>query len=114
MASKLISFRVLDEVVEALQAQALDDESLNLTAQRLLTELLGIPTVNKAVDSTTSVLTQSSVNSQQSVDSLVNSVVNSSVFVSALEERRASLVTAENQRLAEVEERLEALEKPEA
>lgn len=47
---KLISFRLSDANVEALQAQGLPEESLNLTAQRVLREALGVSPVDKTVD----------------------------------------------------------------
>lgn len=41
MASRLIQFRLSDEELQALQASSVEGESLNLTAQRLLKQLLG-------------------------------------------------------------------------
>ncbi|MEA5620883.1 hypothetical protein VB711_24035 [Cronbergia sp. UHCC 0137] len=41
MVSKAFSFRLPDEVVEALESQGLENETLNQTAQRVLTESLG-------------------------------------------------------------------------
>lgn len=45
MTSKVISFRLSDAEIEALQAlQSSDDESLNQTAARLLRGIIGTPT----------------------------------------------------------------------
>jgi hypothetical protein len=45
MSSKVISFRLSDAEIEALQAlQSSDDESLNQTAARLLRGIIGTPT----------------------------------------------------------------------
>lgn len=44
MSSKVISFRLSDAEIEALQAlQSSDDESLNQTAARLLRGIIGTP-----------------------------------------------------------------------
>lgn len=43
MASQVISFRFNETEAEALEAQKLEGESLNQTAQRLLREALGVP-----------------------------------------------------------------------
>jgi hypothetical protein len=43
MASQVISFRLSEVETEALEAQKLEGESLNQTAQRLLKEVLGVP-----------------------------------------------------------------------
>ena len=54
MASKLISYRLEDDLVEALTALSEPGESLNLTAQRLMKQMLlaGVDkTVNSSVDS---------------------------------------------------------------
>jgi hypothetical protein len=44
MVSKQFSFRLADEVVEALEALQLEGESLNQTAQRFIVESLGLST----------------------------------------------------------------------
>jgi hypothetical protein len=44
MVSKQFSFRLADEVVEALEALQLEGESLNQTAQRILTKSVGLST----------------------------------------------------------------------
>lgn len=44
MASQLISFRLTETEIEALKERAVGDESLNLIAQRLLRENLGVST----------------------------------------------------------------------
>ena len=128
MASKLISFRISDDAVEALQAQTVGNESLNLVAQRLLSELLGVPTDSKPTGEFTSASVQSPVNSQQIIDDLVNNLANSQqvvdslvnriianeMFTEALEKKLTPLVMSGNQRLTEAEERIEMLEKTRA
>lgn len=91
MAGKLISFRLSEADVEALQAQGLPEESLNLTAQRVLREALGVSTVDKTVDR--------AVNSID-LDSRIGAIV---------ESKTAFLVTGLNQKLKELEEKLEKL-----
>lgn len=44
MVSKQFSFRLADEVVEALEELQLEGESLNQTAQRILTKSVGLST----------------------------------------------------------------------
>ena len=44
MVSKQFSFRLADEVVEALEGLQLEGESLNQTAQRILTKSVGLST----------------------------------------------------------------------
>lgn len=44
MVSKQFSFRLADEVVEALEGLQLEGESLNQTAQRILTKSIGLST----------------------------------------------------------------------
>ncbi|MHC5855256.1 hypothetical protein [Nostoc sp.] len=46
MVSKQFSFRLADEVVEALEALQLEGESLNQTAQRFIAESLGLSTAS--------------------------------------------------------------------
>ena len=46
MVSKQFSFRLADEVVEALEALQLEGESLNQTAQRFIVESLGLSTAS--------------------------------------------------------------------
>lgn len=87
MASKLISFRLSDEAVEALQAQVEGGESLNLAAQRLLTEVLGTST--KALTSV----------DKRTLEQTIEAIV---------EERTANTVNSVNKELIE---RLETLEK---
>lgn len=49
MASQVISFRFGDDELSRLQAQALEGESLNQTAQRVLREALGVSTPKSTV-----------------------------------------------------------------
>ena len=129
MPSQLFSFRLKDAVAEAVLAKALPGETASMTAQRLLTEAVGMETVNskKVVNSSQSALKQNSVNSEKTVDSvvnslvtegqteaLINSLVNSDVLIGRLEEKLTSLVASQEQKIREAEERLEALEKLEA
>jgi hypothetical protein len=48
MASDLIQFRLSGKALEALQARQKEGESLNLAAQRVMKEILGV--VDTAVD----------------------------------------------------------------
>jgi hypothetical protein len=52
MVSKQFSFRLADEVVEALEALQLEGESLNQTAQRFIIESLGLSTASPKTLST--------------------------------------------------------------
>lgn len=102
MASKLISFRLSEQALEALSKYVLPGESDSLTAQRLVLELLGLSTgVNSTVDSY----------SNEPVDSVVNRIVNSDIFQQKLEEKLASLVNSVNGMLTEQNQRIETLEK---
>ena len=92
MASKLYSFRLPDEISEALLSKALPGESPNLTAQRVLTEALGFkPESSTPVD-------------RRSLEDLIESIV---------DERISYVVNSVNTKLTVYEEKLEALEKPE-
>lgn len=87
MASELISFRLSESRVQALQARRQSGESLNLTAQRVLSEALGLSTEPlTGVD-------------KQTLEQLVEAVV---------KEHTAQVVNSVNKELIE---RLEALEK---
>jgi hypothetical protein len=44
MASDLIQFRLSGKALEALQSRQKEGESLNLTAQRVMKEMLGVDT----------------------------------------------------------------------
>lgn len=87
MASELISFRLSESRVQALQARRQSGESLNLTAQRVLSEALGLST-----DALTGV-------DREILEQLVEAVV---------KEHTAHAVNSVNKELTE---RLEALEK---
>ncbi len=87
MASELISFRLSESRVQALQARRQSGESLNLTAQRVLSEALGLST-----DTLTDV-------DKQTLEQLVEAVV---------KEHTTQAVNAVNNELTE---KLEALEK---
>lgn len=85
MASQLISFRLSDVEIEALQAHSELDESLNLTAQRLLRNALGLST---------------------SVDNSVNSLSLDERIESIVEEKMAHIVSGLNGKLSEFEDQL--------
>ncbi len=87
MASELISFRLGESRVQALQARRQSGESLNLTAQRVLSEALGLST-----DTSTGV-------DRQTLEQMIEAIV---------EERLTTVNNSVNERLTE---RLEALEK---
>lgn len=113
----IISFRLSTEEIAALKVHRKPMESLSLSAKRLLRELLQISTA-KYSDPTSLVLV--------SVDNVVDTHVNNAIdkivdserleerIESILEERVTSLVVSLNQKFADQEERLEALEKIEA
>lgn len=82
MASQLISFRLSDAEIEALHAQSDPDESLNLTAQRILRIALGLST---------------------SVDNTVNSLSLDERIESIVEEKMAHIVNGLNGKLQEFE-----------
>lgn len=82
MASQLISFRLSDAEIEALQAQSESDESLNLTAQRILRVALGLSTF---------------------VDNSVNSLSLDERIESIVEEKMAHIVNGLNGKLQEFE-----------
>lgn len=90
MASELISFRLSESRVQALQARRQSGESLNLTAQRVLSEVLGLST-----DTSTGV-------DRQTLEQMIEAIV---------EERLTTVNNSVNERLTE---RLEALEKQSA
>ena len=87
MASELISFRLSESRVQALQARRQSGESLNLTAQRILSEVLGLST-----DTLTGV-------DRQTLEQMIEAIV---------EKRLTTVNNSVNERLTE---RLEALEK---
>ncbi len=85
MASQLISFRLSDREIEALQAHSEFDESLNLTAQRLLRTALGLYT---------------------DVDNNVNSPSLEERIESIIEYRMIEIVNGLNGKLSEFEDQL--------
>lgn len=88
MASQLISFRLSEAEIEALQAQSLEGESVNLTAQRLLRNALGLSTsVDSHVD-------------RLSLDEQIESILDSKV---------TPIISDLNLRLFEFEEQLKKL-----
>lgn len=99
MASRLISFRLSDEAIEALSAFTLPNESINLVAQRVLLDALGLSTVDNSVDKSISI-----------VDSLVDRVVDSELFSDRLQEKLEFVVNGLNGKLQEYEQKLESLE----
>lgn len=101
MASKLVSFRLSDEAIEALTAYALPDESINLTAQRVLLDALGLSTADNSVDKQVSSV----------VNSFVDRVVNSEMFSDRVQEKLDFVVSSLNGKIQEYEQKLEALEK---
>lgn len=120
MVSKAFSFRLPDEAVKVLQSQGLENETLNQTAQRVLTEALGLSaslSLPKRMAAPTDMreLVEREVERILAASTPVNSVVNNatprksdveaSEFLKSLGER---VEKAEN-RLSEVEENLESL-----
>lgn len=101
MASKLVSFRLSDEAIEALTAYALPDESINLTAQRVLLDALGLSTADNSVDKQVSSI----------VDSFVDRVVNSEMFSDRVQEKLNFVVSSLNGKIQQYEQKLEAMEK---
>ena len=93
MASELISFRLGEAEIEALRALQAPAESINLTAQRILKEALGVSTATSTgVD-------------RETLEPIVKSIV---------EELTYHVVNSVNEQLTAQSERLEALEKPPA
>ena len=93
MASELISFRLGEAEIEALRALQAPAESINLTAQRILKEALGVSTATSTgVD-------------RETLEPIVKSI---------MEELTAHAVNTVNRQLTIQAERLEALEKPPA
>ena len=93
MASELISFRLGEAEIEALMALQAPAESINLTAQRILKEALGVSTATSTgVD-------------RETLEPIVKSIV---------EELTYHVVNSVNEQLTAQSERLEALEKPPA
>ena len=93
MASELISFRLGEAEIEALRALQAPAESINLTAQRILKEALGVSTNTlTGVD-------------RETLEPIVKSIV---------EELTYHVVNSVNEQLTAQSERLEALEKPPA
>ena len=93
MASELISFRLGEAEIEALRALQAPAESINLTAQRILKEALGVSTATSTgVD-------------RETLEPIVKSI---------MEELTARAVNSVNEQLTAQAERIEALEKPPA
>ncbi|MTJ11841.1 hypothetical protein FJR11_04365 [Anabaena sp. UHCC 0187] len=120
MVSKAFSFRLPDEAVQALQSQGLENETLNQTAQRVLTEALGLSaslSLPKRMTAPIDMqeLVEREVERILAASTTVNSVVNNvtarksgveaSKFLDSLGER----VEKVENRLCEVEETLESL-----
>lgn len=84
MASQLISFRLTEPEIEALQDYSDGDESLNLTAQRLLRNALGLSTDVDSVNS-------------MSLDDRIESII---------EKKMTHVVNALNTKLLDFEDQL--------
>ncbi len=84
MASQLISFRLTEPEIEALQDYLEGDESLNLTAQRLLRNALGLSTDVDSVNS-------------MSLDDRIESII---------EEKMTHVVNGLNAKLLDFEDQL--------
>ncbi len=100
MATKLISFRLTEDAIAALKLHKKTGESINLTAQRLLTDLLGVPA---------KVATSSATASALAVNNVVDNVVNSEYFREALADTLASVIASQNGKNAEIEQTVEKL-----
>jgi len=98
MVSKQFSFRLSDEVVEWLEGLQLEGESLNQTAQRILTKSAGLSTVSTSVDIQELV--------RQEVE---NAIANSERLQEMIAANTAYLATSINEVNQQVDARLEEL-----
>lgn len=99
MSSKVISFRLSDAEIEALQAlQSSDDESLNQTAARLLRGIIGTPSALST--------TSTGVDIQEMIRREVESAIANSDLVNDLRASTARLTDGLNEVKGEVGERL--------
>ncbi|MCC5625706.1 hypothetical protein [Nostoc sp. CHAB 5715] len=100
MVSKQFSFRLADEVVEALEGLQLEGESLNQTAQRILTKSVGLST-------STSTHLSTPVDIKELVKQEVeNAIANSEQLKEMIAANTAYLATGINEIKHEVDERL--------
>ena len=117
-AEHVISYRLTDAEVEALQALQLPGEkSVSITAKRLLQQSLGLSTEASTTESKRVDTVDAFVNKvvDAIVDSeapLVDRIVDSSRFKDLLEAQFALVMNGINQKFLEQEERIESLEKP--
>ncbi|MCL6755138.1 hypothetical protein KBT16_30860 [Nostoc sp. CCCryo 231-06] len=103
MVSKQFSFRLSDEVVEWLEGLQLEGESLNQTAQRILTKSAGLSTDSLSTLST-------SVDIQELVRQEVeNAIANSERLQEMIAANTAYLATSINEVNQQVDARLEEL-----
>lgn len=116
-AEHVISYRLTDTEVEALQALQLPGEkSVSITAKRLLQHSLGLSTeastVSTRVDTVDAVVNKVVDAIVDSASTLVDRIVDSNRFKDLLEDQLALVMNSINQKFLEQEERIESLEKP--
>ena len=117
-AEHVISYRLTDAEVEALQALQLPGEkSVSITAKRLLQQFLGLSTEASSPAPTRVDTVDAVVNKVVDVivdtgSTLVDRIVDSVRFKDLLEAKFALVMNGINQKFEKQQERLEALEKP--
>lgn len=94
MVSKQFSFRLADEVVEALEALQLEGESLNQTAQRILTKSVGLSTS-----------TSTHLSTPVDIEELVNQKVESAIANSEQLRDLEQMITSLDERLGKLKAR---------
>lgn len=98
--TRLISFRLTDAAITMLDHLREKNESINLAAQRLLTERLGLPAKATDTDAAASVL---------AVNNIVDKIVNTEYFRGAVLDQMASVINGVNGKNAEIEQTVKQL-----
>lgn len=117
-AEHVISYRLTDAEVEALQALQLPGEkSVSITSKRLLQHSLGLSTEASTTESkrvdTVDAFVNKVVDAMVDTEStFVDKIVDSNRFKDLLEDQLALVMNSINQKFLEQEERIESLEKP--
>lgn len=100
MGSTLISFRLSDEALRILETRSLPGESINLTAQRILTDILGVTKEKSAFEEVL----------EKIKDSVIDDIKSSSELRETVHESTAYVVSGVNAKLKEFEDKLKKIE----
>ena len=103
--SQVISFRVSGHFLNWIEAQKLDDESINQAAQRILKEVSGTSTRPSTLGNTTTLSTMSTDLSTRNNNSVMSTELSTNV-VETVDKVVADRLDPVMERMAAIEERL--------